>query len=388
MMQQELTTEMGRIVLVSDAPKMLENGFSILQQQVYQFSICAGVESQLEAELSRQLPAMILLDAGLGLIRLQPMMQQVRAYSNELHIPIVLLSLAPDDPDIAAYLDAGADDFFVISMPPVLLLARFRTLLDAAQMKTLVQQQRKAISHEMSRRIREVRESRQMAVRALAKLAEIRDPETGYHILRAQAYVRLLATDLRGQPRFAAMMTAKYIGELEQAALLHDIGKVGIPDRILQKPDMLTPEEREIMKMHTVIGARAIEQVEQRAGETEGFLTAAREMAHWHHECWDGSGYPDGLAGEQIPLSARLMAVADVFDAIISRRIYKAEQRCEEAHHLIVTGSGHQFDPDIVAAFERQYPAFCEAAERYADLGIPTLPELPEPFSAPERPGI
>lgn len=142
---------------------------------------------------------------------------------------------------------------------------------------------------------------------------------------------------------------------------------MGIPDHILLKPGKLTPEEWQIMRTHAKLGSDAIEEAEQDMEQPLAFLTLAKEIAHWHHEKWDGSGYPDGLQGDAIPLSARLMALADVFDALICARVYKPAMSYDEARALILSGSGHHFDPDVVTAFDRHFDAFVTIAERYQD---------------------
>ena len=242
-----------------------------------------------------------------------------------------------------------------------------RTQLEAKQARDGLQNQNAALEAEVARRMAENDLIQQVSIRALAHLAEIRDPETGNHILRTQGYVRLLASALADHPRFADTLTPGYIDLLSRSAPLYDIGKVGIPDHILLKPGKLTPEEWQIMRTHAKLGSDAIEEAEQDMEQPLAFLTLAKEIAHWHHEKWDGSGYPDGLQGDAIPLSARLMALADVFDALICARVYKPAMSYDEARALILSGSGHHFDPDVVTAFDRHFDAFVTIAERYQD---------------------
>ena len=206
-----------------------------------------------------------------------------------------------------------------------------------------------------------------VSIRALAHLAEMRDTETGNHILRTQHYVKLLANLLREHPRFSKILTNRYIDLLTRSAPLHDIGKVGIPDQILLKPGKLTDDEWVVMKTHAKLGSDAIERAEQDIAQPVEFLSLAKEIAHWHHEKWDGRGYPDGLVGEAIPLSARMMAVADVFDALISRRVYKDRMQLDEARRIIAEGRGTHFDPDLVDAFLANFHNFVAIAERYGD---------------------
>lgn len=196
----------------------------------------------------------------------------------------------------------------------------------------------------------EVKRTRDVIILGMASLAEARDNETGAHIIRTQKYVKALALVLQKKEKHKALLTDENIDILYKSAPLHDIGKVGIPDNILLKPGKLTPEEFNVMKKHSQIGAKSIRNTK---GELldDTFLNFAEEIAHFHHEKFDGSGYPNGLIGEEIPLSARLMAVADVYDALISKRVYKEGFTHENAKEIIIEGRGKHFDPEIVDAF-------------------------------------
>ncbi len=209
-----------------------------------------------------------------------------------------------------------------------------------------------------------------VSIHALARLAETRDPETGNHLRRTQGYIRTLSRHLQEHPRFSRFLTDHTIELLVKSAPLHDIGKVGIPDHILLKPGKLTAAEWEIMKTHAKLGSDAIEQAERDAERPVEFLILAKEIAHFHHEKWNGNGYPEGLAGDDIPISARLMALADVFDALISRRVYKAPITFETARDMIVAGRAQHFDPDVVDAFLARFDDFVQIAQRYADNDV------------------
>ncbi len=197
---------------------------------------------------------------------------------------------------------------------------------------------------------RELSDTRDVTILAMASLAESRDSDTGNHIRRTQFYIKAIAEHLRSHPRFQDHLDDKNIDLLFKSAPLHDIGKVGIPDRILLKPGKLTFEEFEIMKTHAAIGKEVIEAAEKNMGMEIEFLRFAKEIAYNHHEKWDGSGYPRGLSGDAIPISARLMALADVYDALISRRVYKEGMSHEKAMGIIMEGRGKHFDPDVVDA--------------------------------------
>lgn len=213
----------------------------------------------------------------------------------------------------------------------------------------------------------EVSQIRDVTIMAMASLAETRDNETGNHLRRTQKYIRALAMKLRDHPRFKDFLTEDNIESLYKLAPLHDIGKVGIPDAILLKQGKLTPEEFEIMKSHPLLGGNAIAMAESGLPTPNRFLHIAREIATGHHEKWDGSGYPLGLKGEAIPISARLMALADVYDALISRRIYKQPFTHTEAVAHILQGHGTHFDPDVTDAFLAIQEEFRLIAEKYKD---------------------
>ncbi len=212
----------------------------------------------------------------------------------------------------------------------------------------------------------ELARTRDVTILSLATLAETRDNETGAHILRTQRYVRALAIQLKDHPRFEHMLDDESIDLLYKSAPLHDVGKVGIPDAILLKPGKLTDEEFDIMKTHAQLGAEALKVAEQELG-SNSFMRYAREIAGYHHEKWDGSGYPEGLKGEDIPMSARLMAVADVYDALISKRVYKPAFSHEKAMGIIHEGKGKHFDPDIIDALDAVEAEFQDIAMRYGD---------------------
>lgn len=221
-----------------------------------------------------------------------------------------------------------------------------------------------AVDAVLTRRARE--DARDSVVVALAQLAEHRDTDTGLHLDRMTGYCLRLTEALRTEPKFASVITPEFIKDLTRAAPLHDIGKVAIPDHILLKPGKLTPEEMAIMRTHAAVGTETIRSVRARCPGSS-FLHMAEDIAHGHHEWFDGTGYPRGIAGTDIPLSARIAAMADVYDALTSRRVYKNAMSHEKAKAIIVGACGTQFDPDIVDAFLRSEDAFKELASELAD---------------------
>lgn len=225
----------------------------------------------------------------------------------------------------------------------------------------------KKANQELAQRSRELSDTQDVTILAMASLAESRDSDTGNHIRRTQYYIKVIAEHLRSHPRFKAHLDDKSIELLFKSAPLHDIGKVGIPDRILLKPGKLTFDEFEIMKNHAAIGKEVIDAAEKNLGMEIEFLRFAKEIAYNHHEKWDGTGYPRGLSGDAIPVSARLMALADVYDALISRRVYKEGMSHVKAMSIIMEGRGKHFDPDVVDAAFQLEEELQDIARRYMD---------------------
>jgi len=261
----------------------------------------------------------------------------------------------------------GAADFITKPINPPIVLARVATQLQAKAGADFLRDQNQFLQTEVHKRTRELAAIQDVTILAMASLAETRDNETGNHIRRTQHYVKALATALKTHPRFSTALSDHVIDMLYKSAPLHDIGKVGIPDRILLKPGRFEPHEFEIMKTHTTLGRDAIQHAEDQLGMPVEFLQYAKEIAYGHQEKWDGSGYPQGLAGEAIPLSARIMAVADVYDALISRRVYKDGMPHEKAVDIMREGRGSHFDPDILDAFLGMLEEFQRIAQKFAD---------------------
>jgi len=240
------------------------------------------------------------------------------------------------------------------------------------------------LNAELSRSYSDLNDARTATVLGLAKLAEYRDRETGQHLERIREYSRVLAGQLARHPKYRDYITPAYVQDIYLSSILHDIGKVGIADRVLCKPGRLTAAEFEEVKRHTTLGGEALRAVEVQL-EGESFLTLGKEVAFNHHEHWDGRGYPRGLRGQEIPLSARIVAVADVYDAVTSRRVYKRSYTHAEARGLIAVDRGRQFDPDVVDAFLACADEFAAIRDRLEDQAAVTTQAL---TGAERAPGV
>lgn len=354
------------ILIVDDIPENLGVLFEMLRPEFRVRGASSGAEA-LRVAASAPRPDLILLDVMMPDMDGHEVFGRLRADPTTCDIPVIFVTAMDQTEDEMRGLELGAVDYITKPLRPPVMLARINTQLELKRARDCLTDQNEFLEAEVARRMAENDRTQLVTIRALAHLAETRDPETGNHILRTQGYVQLLARRLSNHPRFADFLSQRNIKLLTKSAPLHDIGKVGIPDSILQKPGKLTAEEWAIMKTHAKIGSDAIEQAEADVEEPLPFLTLAKEIAHWHHEKWDGTGYPDGLAGDAIPVSARFMALADVFDALISPRVYKPPMAFAEARDIIAAGRGSHFDPDMTDSFIAGFAEFTAIAERYGD---------------------
>ena len=309
-------------------------------------------------------PHLVVLDDALPDIDGYSVCQQLKSSPDTADIPVIFAQAERDE--ARAILEGGAD---AIAKPveAEVLRARVDTHLQLRHSRELLKQQRNLLEHVVEEVTLELSQMLDAMIWAMASLAETREYETANHLRRVQHYVVALARQLQTHKRFDEELSDANIKALYKAAPLHDIGKVAIPDAILLKPDRLTDEEFAVMKLHTAHGRDAIVNLENQLGYTNTFLRYAREITYSHQEKYDGSGYPQGLAGEAIPMSARLMAVADVYDALISKRVYKPAFTHETAMEMIRQGSGEHFDPDVVDAMLTVEEEFMSIAERFSD---------------------
>ncbi len=366
MSQPSNLDERYTVLVVDDTPDnlMLMSG---LLKDLYKVKLAKDGQRALQIAESETPPDLVLLDVMMPGTDGYEVCRRLKASSRTREIPVIFLTALSETEDEALGLSLGAVDYITKPISAPVVLARVKTHLRLKASADFLRDKNIYLEQEVRRRTRQVEMIQDVTITAMASLAETRDNETGNHIRRTQTYVKLLAERLRTHPRFADKLDDKSIQLLHKSAPLHDIGKVGIPDRILLKPGRLTIEEFEIMKTHTTLGRDAIEHAEKQIGAEVPFLAIAKEIAYSHQEKWDGSGYPESLAGDAIPMSARLMALADVYDALISWRVYKEPFSHETAVGMITEGRGKHFDPDMVDAFLELEQEFKRVAAMFSD---------------------
>jgi putative two-component system response regulator len=316
---------------------------------------------------SGQLPDLILLDIGLPGQDGMEVLGRLKSYPLTRDIPVIFLTARQAEEDERLGLEAGAVDY--IHKPPSapILLARVRNHLQLKEARDLLKDRSVQLQLEASRRIRELADIQEATLVAMASQAESRDSTTVNHIRRTQHAIRILAEQARNHPRFAPLLDDETLDLLYKASPLHDLGKLSIPDWILLKPGTYTPDEFENMKRHCAFGKEALEAAERQLPRPVRFLAVAKEIAYCHHEKWNGTGYPQGLAGEAIPLPARLMAVVDVYDSLTRRRIHTAARSHEAALDVMIEGREVHFDPDLLDAFLQAMDRIRAVADRFPD---------------------
>lgn len=349
----------SKILMVDDATVNLRVLRAALDGCGYRLFTSRGGPGAL-AIAARARPDLILLDILMPGMDGYEVCRRLKADEAVRHIPVIFLTALDDAADEARGLALGAADYITKPIHPDLVRARVRTHLE-------LKRHRDRLERLVEEKVREVRLTQAVMIEGLGTLAEYRDPETGGHIKRTQNFVKALAVHLQGHPRFRGLLDEEAIELLYLSAPLHDVGKVGVRDQILLKPGRLDEAEFEQMKQHTLFGEEVLRRSEQKLGRST-FLRLAREIAGSHQEKWDGSGYPRGLRGDAIPFAGRLMALADVYDALISKRIYKPPRPHEEAVAIIRAGRSTHFDPDVADAFLALEATFRNIALAYADF--------------------
>ena len=321
-----------RLLLVDDEPTNLQVLRHILQAD---YRLLFATDGERALQVAReQRPDLVLLDIMMPHMDGYAVCCALKADAATASIPVIFITALDDSQDETAGFDVGGVDYLTKPVSPPVVRARVRTHLSLVRME-------------------ELRETRLQIVQRLGRAAEYKDNETGMHVIRMSHFARLLALAAGCHPQWA--------DDLLNAAPMHDVGKIGIPDAILQKPGKLTPEEWDVMRRHPEIGAEII------GTHSGGMLALAHEVALGHHEKWNGSGYPQGLVGEAIPLAARIVAIADVFDALTSERPYKKAWPTEQACALIQSEAGQHFDPTLVEHFLPLVPQLLDIRQRWAD---------------------
>ncbi len=356
------------ILVVDDTPDNITLLCALLGGQ-YRNKVATNGPRALKIAQSDPPPDLILLDIMMPEMDGYEVCRQLKADPKTADIPVIFLTAKTQEDDETYGFELGAVDYITKPINPPILMARVQTHLTLRHARAFLAEQNEILEQQVISRTKQLASLQDALIIAMASLAETRDNDTGHHIRRTQQYIRELATRLADHPRFSAFLDKSTIDIIYKSAPLHDIGKVGVPDRILLKPGRFTPEEFDEMKRHTLYGREAIITAEKSLDTPESFLTIARDIAFYHHEKWDGTGYPEGLKGDEIPIPARLMALADVYDALISSRPYKDGMTHEEAMDIITKGSGTHFDPDVVAAFAEANQEFARIARTFSEMG-------------------
>ncbi len=358
---------MGKVLIVDDTAENREI-FKGLLETDHTIYLAKNGEQGIQLARKRE-PDLILMDVMMPVMDGYEACKVLKEDAVTREIPLIFLTSMAEEEDEAKGLTLGAVDYVTKPVRPSILKERVKNHLELKRSRDLLKRQNEVLEERVLERTRQMEELQDVAMVAMGALAESRDPETGNHIRRTQHYIKALAMHLKNHPGVGSYFEPEIITSLYKSAPLHDIGKVGVPDQILLKPGKLTAGEFDIMKKHTVYGRDAIAAAEGSMIVADDFLIFAKEIAYLHHEKWDGSGYPEGRKGEEIPISARLMAVADVYDALISKRVYKPAFPHEKAVSIIAEGRGTHFDPDIADAFMEIHLQFDEIAMRFKDTG-------------------
>lgn len=366
------------VLVVDDQPENLAILGELLQSY-YRVKVANSGQRALRVAADQPRPDLILLDVMMPDLDGYQVLARLQSNPLTRHIPVIFVTARDSAADEEQGLQLGAADYITKPIKPLVALARVKTQIENKRARDWLSDQNTYLEAEVLRRMHDYELVQNASLHALAILAETRDADTGFHIHRTQAYVEVLALALHTLPAYQQQPTEEQLKMIVRAAPLHDMGKVGIPDHILRKPGRLTLAEFEIIKTHCRIGGDAIALAIQRVREADqstypidvyplAFLDVARQIALGHHERWDGKGYPDGLAGENIPLAARIMALADVFDALTSKRIYKESLSIDESFAIIEHERGAQFDPTLVDLFMRLRPEIEAIARRLSDV--------------------
>jgi len=353
------------ILIVDDAPINIKLLVEVLKPE-YELRIATSGKQALEQlENSHNEIDLILLDVNMPEMSGIEVLEQVNAHQDWTDIPVIFVTALDQECDEAEGLRKGAVDYITKPISAPIVRARVKTQLTLCNARKELSLQNHILEEKVKERTEEISNTQAVIINALTCLALKRDKETGNHIIRTAEYVKILGSLLRNLPEYCDELDDEAIDNMFRTAPLHDVGKVGIPDSVLLKPGKLTDEEWVIMRQHPTIGGDALRDACD--GKDSGFLIYAQQIAYSHHEKWDGSGYPEKLSGSEIPLSARLMAVADVYDALMSKRCYKDAMSHEQTRSIMLEGKGTHFDPVMLQVFLDNEHLFLEIADKYKD---------------------
>ena len=354
------------ILVVDDTPDNITLLCSLLGEDYRNKIATNGRKAIAVAEVEPH-PDLILLDIMMPEMDGYEVCRYLKSQPKTKDIPIIFLTAKTQEGDETKGFELGAVDYITKPITPAILLARVHTHLALQEAKNSLAKHNEHLEQLVDARTKQLAALQDAIITAMAALAEARDNDTGHHILRTQKYIRTLGQEMHANSPYADQLDPKLIDIFFKSAPLHDIGKVGVPDSILLKPGPLTPAEFEEMKRHTSHGRDAIIAAEKNLAVPELFLEVARDIAYSHHEKWDGSGYPQGLRGDSIPLSARLMAIGDVYDALTTKRVYKDAIPHDKAVEIIVKGKGTHFDPVIIDSFLAVKDEFAVISQHFTE---------------------
>ena len=336
------------ILVVDDLAENLDVVRGVLADD---YKVKAAINGQIALKIIQgQKPDLILLDINMPGMDGYELCQRLKDEPATKDIPVIFVTGQESVANEALGLEMGAVDYIKKPINPPILLARLRAHLNLADARDKLREHKNNLEQLVEEKIVEVLESKVATIHALAKLTSSRDEETGKHLSRTQKYCHLLATKLGEYEKYSSVIDQKYCDNIYRVSPLHDIGKVAIPDKILLKPAQLTEDEFETIKTHTVVGAETLSEVREQYNKND-FISMGIDIVRSHHEKWDGSGYPDALAGVEIPLAARIMAIADVYDALRTKRPYKDAFSHSKSKEIIVADKGSHFEPFLVEAF-------------------------------------
>ena len=363
-----------RVLVVDDIAENTKLLTRMLEPKGFEV-VCAHDGEEALSVVSEDLPDVILLDLVMPKMGGLEVCKILKDNPGTRHIPIMIITGMDEKATNLEAFRLGADDFILKPFDSIILEARIRSAITSKRLhdqliesRSILRRHNESLKQSVSDHLSRLERAQQVTIFSMARLAESRDTETGEHLERMRLYAREVACEIVRHPKYKDVVPAGMPAQIFRSSPLHDIGKVGIPDQILLKPGKLSEEEFDIMKTHATIGGETLRAADIEAGG-DSFLAMGRDIAYFHHEKWDGSGYPHGMAGEEIPLPARIVAVADVYDALTSKRPYKKAFSHEKSIEIIQEGRGSHFDPDILDAFLASEENIVKIREEYQDDG-------------------